>query len=416
METSSTQNHTAETLAGVGVFDLRRIAREVLGGHAAISSANRQRLTAAILSKDARMLIPNQSQAPMPLRTDSDGAPVPPKIERAPSGPTPDLNEAFRAFVELTRPVAPTIDADAVESIVRGILDEEANRDTKDGLILKTIADEIKKAFDAAPVVKVQVGSGPVKKLDGIQHRTFPRLLSLANAGIRTWIAGPAGSGKTTAAVKVAEALEAAVFVQPPSLTRYDVLGYLDAQSNVIDTQTSSFVRHRGPKVLLFDEVDSWGPGAQMAANLLLANGHAILPDGRFEIAPDGERFWICATANTWGNGADAKYCGRQKLDGAFLDRWDARLFWDYDEEATRRIADAMIPEGSDKKDACQQAIAKSRAIRSAMVKDGVEATFSPRRTFAAVRAILCGDSVETIFADLMGGLPESVRARYMAL
>ena len=53
-------------------------------------------------------------------------------------------------------------------------------------------------------------------------------------------------------------------------------------------------------------------------------------PDGRIvERHPD---CIVIATANTHGLGATADYVGRCKLDGAFLDRFQVRYDWQYDE------------------------------------------------------------------------------------
>jgi hypothetical protein len=80
--------------------------------------------------------------------------------------------------------------------------------------------------------------------------------------------------------------------------------------------------------VYLFDEVDGSLPAATLAFNAALANGFADFPDGRVERHAD----FICiAAANTYGGGATFEFVGRNKQDGAFVDRF-ATLRWDVDE------------------------------------------------------------------------------------
>ncbi len=67
---------------------------------------------------------------------------------------------------------------------------------------------------------------------------------------------------------------------------------------------------------------------ALLAVNPHLANGVATFPDGQIQRHKD---CLIICTANTWGNGANADYCGATKLDAAFLSRFPARLSWSID-------------------------------------------------------------------------------------
>ena len=69
-------------------------------------------------------------------------------------------------------------------------------------------------------------------------------------------------------------------------------------------------------------------PVALLAVNPHLANGVATFPDGQIKRHKD---CLIVCTANTWGNGANADYCGATKLDAAFMSRFPARLSWNID-------------------------------------------------------------------------------------
>jgi MoxR-like ATPase len=59
-----------------------------------------------------------------------------------------------------------------------------------------------------------------------------------------------------------------------------------------------------------------------------MENGLCAFPDAIVERHAD---CIVIAAGNTWGLGATADYVGRNKLDGAFLDRFHVRLDWQYD-------------------------------------------------------------------------------------
>jgi cobaltochelatase CobS len=166
----------------------------------------------------------------------------------------------------------------------------------------------------------------------GLQHELFPLLLGACNArtsdGFRLniWLTGPAGSGKTTAAQRVAEALGIPFYFTGSIDTEYKLMGFIDAQGRIVNTQFRTAYEHGG--VFLFDEVDSSLPGALLAFNAALANGHAAFPDGMVARHKD---FVCIAAANTWGMGATSEYVGRLKLDAAFLDRF-VQIAWTVDE------------------------------------------------------------------------------------
>ena len=148
-----------------------------------------------------------------------------------------------------------------------------------------------------------------------------------ASASAACWLSGPAGSGKTTAAEKVADALGLSFYFTGALDTEYKLLGFVDAQGKVVSTQFRRAWEEGG--VFLFDEVDGSMAPALLAFNAALANGVCPFPDATLRKHPD----FICiAAANTWGHGATMEYVGRAKLDGASLDRF-VKIAWDYDEE-----------------------------------------------------------------------------------
>lgn len=149
------------------------------------------------------------------------------------------------------------------------------------------------------------------------------------------WLAGPAGSGKTTAYRQIAEAFKVPYYFNGAIDTEYKLSGFIDANGNVINTAFRQAWTHGG--MYLFDECDASLPGALLAFNGALANGHAPFP-GELLPVPRHPDCYIGAAANTWGYGSDANYVGRAKLDGAFLSRF-IRLEWAYDDKLERLIS-----------------------------------------------------------------------------
>lgn len=165
------------------------------------------------------------------------------------------------------------------------------------------------------------------------------RALSVKNRdGSRknAFISGPAGSGKTTACRDVATSLGIDFYYTGAAVMPTDFIGYQCPHTRVwIHKEFTRAFINGG--VFLNDEADANFPQAQLAINGPIAN--------KFIVGPTGERHeahkdfvFICA-ANTWGNGATAEYCGRNKLDAAFLDRFAYRLHWDYDTRLERALA-----------------------------------------------------------------------------
>lgn len=215
------------------------------------------------------------------------------------------------------------------------------------------------------------------RKIEGRVHRQFDKLLKMCAAGTNVWIAGPAGSGKTTAAHQVAEALKRPFFFNGAIDSEYKLSGFVDAQGRIVSTAFRRAYTEGG--VYLFDEVDASLPPALLAFNAALANGHADFP-GINEPTPRNPDFVCIAAANTWGLGATSDYVGRNKLDAAFLDRF-VSLAWDYDEELERDVA------GNDD---WTKLIQKYRV---AARKRGLKVVISPRASINGARLLAAGMS-----------------------
>lgn len=202
---------------------------------------------------------------------------------------------------------------------------------------------ELIKAHAAGPAtVRVDV-TAPERtiKFEGAVHREFPKLLAAVSQRVNIMLVGPAGSGKTTAAQKVAEVLGLPFYFTGAINSEYKLTGFIDAQGRIVSTAFRKAFVEGG--VFLFDEMDGSLPAATLAFNAATANRVFDFPDGTHEAHPD---FIAMAACNTYGNGASRQYVGRNQLDAATLDRY-ATLEWNYDEALEAAIMGLSRPGGA---------------------------------------------------------------------
>ena len=242
----------------------------------------------------------------------------------------------------------------------------------------------------------------------GLQHERFPILLKAMQAkdhrGFRLniWLTGPTGSGKTTAAENAAKALNLAFGSDGSLDADYKVLGFRDANGNVISTQFLDIYEKGG--IYVADEIDNWLPSALLSLNAALANGWVSSPRGLIKRHPD---CCVIACANTWGLGATSDYVGRTKLDAASLDRFHPKIDWPVDEKLERALADANDGEtGLLWHDLVLDARRQAKA-------QGLKIIISPRATFAGIALLKAGfERHEVVAMTLAAGLsPEQQKA-----
>lgn len=226
------------------------------------------------------------------------------------------------------------------------------------------------------------------------EHYQFPRLLAAVKAGCNVWLAGPAGSGKTTGAERAAAALGIPFSFDGALDTEYKLTGFVDAGGRIVSTAFKRAYTEGG--LHLLDECDGSAPSALLAINAALANGFAAFPDGMAKRHPD---FRCVAAANTWGLGATYDYVGRAKLDAAFLDRF-VRLDWGYDEILERTIAP--------NKEWCQL-VQSARARAKAA---GLKIIISPRATLNGSALLAAGLPLSDVIEMTIGaGLRDEDKA-----
>lgn len=268
----------------------------------------------------------------------------------------------------------------ALRDIIGDTLDEQRVTD-----IVRAV---VKQEVGLAPV-RVEVVTPSTKTVDmGIQHRNFKSLITKLLAGCNVYLAGPAGTGKTTAGEFSAKALaehwgrEVPFFFNGAIDSEHKLLGFIDAQGRVVSRPFRKAFTEGG--VYMFDEVDASLPSALLAFNAALSNGWCDFPDGCFKKHPD---FRCIAAANTWGFGATHDYVGRAKLDEAFRNRF-VMLNWDTDETLERHLALAKIEDqnlGSKWITRVQQCRAKAKIA-------GIRCVISPRASIYGCMLLQAGE------------------------
>jgi MoxR-like ATPase len=200
------------------------------------------------------------------------------------------------------------------------------------------VVDVVPAAEPQEVVQPLHVGIGFAKAVEpksGYRHFNHEALLRIVRARVNAWLVGPAGSGKTSAAEKVAEDLGLPFYSKSvgPQTSESALLGYQDANGRTVRTLLREAFENGG--VFLLDEIDAANPAVLVVVNALLANGSCAFPD---RVVPKHPDFVLIAGANTIGQGADRQYVGRNQIDAATLDRF-ANLVWDYDPAIEAAVA-----------------------------------------------------------------------------
>jgi cobaltochelatase CobS len=247
---------------------------------------------------------------------------------------------------------------------------------------LSSSLDEAIKLLEAKREVSITINtpSGSYTVPEGHKHPMFETLLRAASSRQadgyhpNCWIAGPAGSGKTTGGRMLAKALNLPFFFNGAVSMEHKLIGFRDAGGNYHSTPFRE--GYTIPAVYQFDDVDSSENSALLALNAALANGECDFADKLMPRHPDSI---ILATANTWGLGATADYVGRVKIDAAFLSRFPVKISWPYDEPFELLIGGN--PSWTK----------RVQAARAAAKKAGLKVIIDPRHSIAGSALIQSG-------------------------
>lgn len=203
-----------------------------------------------------------------------------------------------------------------------------------------------------ASIKRIEVidASGAARKVEGHTHQAFEKTLKLASIRQNVLLVGPAGSGKTALAAQVAQALGLPFsFVScSGGMSENQLTGWLlpIEAGGAFGYVSARFVdAFEKGGVFLLDEIDAADENVLLAVNAALANGKLTIPQRHANPVALRHKDFVCiAAANTFGHGGDLTYSGRNRLDGATLDRFRAGIIkMDYDPELEKLLIDAEV-------------------------------------------------------------------------
>lgn len=242
---------------------------------------------------------------------------------------------------------------------------------------------EVESILGEKPLV---VNFGTIEKpIKEITHSAFPKVLNIIKSQRRNskniMLVGEAGSGKTHLCSMVAKALGLTFYPMSVGLqtTKSDLLGFINATGGYVTSPVREAFEKGG--VLLLDEFDSAHAGVVTIINSLLANGHCSFPD---KVVMKHPKFVCIVACNTYGHGANIDYVGRNRLDGATLDRF-VTVHVGYDEQLERALT---------KNDGWFNII---QHIRRNIEKQGIKMIVSPRASMDGADLLEAGFKVEEV-------------------
>lgn len=260
----------------------------------------------------------------------ADGSKLPEEMEQRMYGV---LNTTINAHKDALGDTATRLVGEAV-AIERKALVEFAKR-------------EVSAAADRKAPLVVKVGSKS-RKVSGVLPPEFARMVQLASARIPLVLVGPAGCGKTYLCGKLAEALGVTFSDQSCSEGMSEAVfnGSLlpIGKGGEFKHVASPFMeRYEEGGVMLLDEIDAGDPNLFTYINKAVANeSYTAIQRFSKPVVKKSKDFILVAAANTYGNGADSQYVGRNQLDAATMDRFRVGMItMDY----SREVESSLAPE-----------------------------------------------------------------------
>jgi len=232
-------------------------------------------------------------------------------------------------------------------------------------------------------------------------HYKFPLVSAAVLNNIPTMVVGPAGWGKTSMVAELASLLSGArddfscddyrIQSIGPQTSKSDILGYMDANGSYVE---SVFYQcFKDGYIYACDEADAGSAGSLTLLNQGFANKECYFPGQGMVKRHDN--FVPMFLANTYGQGANATYVGRNQLDAATLDRL-AVVEYDYDSAWEARIAGCTAEGSTLKIDAGgsrtdQEWMEYVQRIRASVDRLAVRHVVSPRATFNGIKLLNAG-------------------------
>jgi energy-coupling factor transporter ATP-binding protein EcfA2 len=217
------------------------------------------------------------------------------------------------------------ISTDFMQTTVKKILDEEANIYTA----------ELQRRLQPQVIIvdKKEI------LIDKSKHYMFKEVLYKCTVHKQVFLAGPTGSGKTTLAAQIAEAMGTQFYFISCSagMSEAHLLGRMLFDGTYASSDLVRAYEEGG--IFLFDEIDAADNNTLLVINSALANNRLSIPNRKDKPYANRHDNFVCIVAgNSWGEGS-IQYQGRSPLDRAFLDRFAmSKVLVDYDGDLEKLI------------------------------------------------------------------------------
>lgn len=253
---------------------------------------------------------------PKPAKPATDGAPEPkPAPTKPTTKPAPEPAPVVTETEPATPEPAPTTNGGGVD-LARFIADQIAKYLPKPEPVTTATTERH----------EITINGTAAGNVEGLVCPQYDEILTYCAARIPTYLFGAAGCGKSHTAEQIATALGLEFYCQMQMITKYDVIGFVDAGG--VYQSTPFYHAFKSGGVILFDEYDRGDAAALITLNGALANGYITFPNG--EKVTRNPDFVFIAAGNTNGLGATAEYNTAGQLDQSSRDRVGFVLM-DYD-------------------------------------------------------------------------------------
>jgi hypothetical protein len=255
--------------------------------------------------------------------------------------------------------------------------------------------------------IVVKVADRPAVTMQGKVHQKFAEILDLAAQRMEVLMVGPAGCGKSHLAEQIAKALglRFGSLSCSAGMSEGQITGRLipTGDGGRFEYQRSQFVEfYEEGGVFLLDEIDAADANVLLVINQALANGHLPVPNRI--TSPQAKRhpdFVLVAAANTFGNGANRMYVGRNQLDESTLDRFRiGQVVMDYD----RALENSILSD--------RDLLERLWTIRNNAANCQLRRVISTRFIAKAATMRAAGWSAEKIIGQLVCGWTEDERSK----
>lgn len=304
-----------------------------------------EKITAAVCWIHAHHLVNHRGAPPLPGEKPKT-TPADPTTTPAPA--TVEPSSMFQTLTATPTPLPPLPASMAAPTPAPGSLDAmlAAIVDARVGARVSALEAELANRPAGTSVHHVRVNDAAPVALSARPHVRLAHVLARASmrkhdgGRFNVLMTGDAGTGKSTIAAHVAEALGLSFRAVCCSggLTEGALVGRLTPNlttGELVYTPGPLVEAFRDGGVFLLDELDAADENVLLAINAMIDAPVWHTPTG--EEIPRHFNFILLAGANTYGTGASRIYNGRNQLDGAFLNRWLTASI-DYDTELERTL------------------------------------------------------------------------------